>query len=98
THTGERPYPCPRCACRFRKKTHLDRHLRTHTGERPHPCPRCARRFAHRQHLLRHLRLHGEPGEGQQGGPRDGHGPPEEKPLPCSGCEMSLTWKQNPAS
>ncbi|NXB72629.1 ZN467 protein, partial [Donacobius atricapilla] len=52
-------------------------------------CPCCARRFAHRQHLLRHLRLHG-----------DGHGdgPAEEKPLPCPGCEMSLTWKQNAAS
>ncbi|NXM32210.1 ZN467 protein, partial [Oxyruncus cristatus] len=96
THTGERPHPCPRCARRFRKKTHLDRHLRTHTGERPHPCPRCARRFAHRQHLLRHLRLHGEPAQLH----RDGHGelPPEEKPLPCPGGEMSLTWKQSPAS
>ncbi|NWT77252.1 ZN467 protein, partial [Prunella himalayana] len=59
-------------------------------------CPRCARRFAHRQHLLRHLRLHGDPAPGHGHG--DGHGPAEEKPLPCPGCEMSLTWKQNPAS
>ncbi|NXN83612.1 ZN467 protein, partial [Bombycilla garrulus] len=61
-------------------------------------CPRCARRFAHRQHLLRHLRLHGEPETGPGDG--DGHGdsPAEEKPLPCPGCEMSLAWKQNPAS
>ncbi|NXF28157.1 ZN775 protein, partial [Rhodinocichla rosea] len=27
-----------------------------------------------------------------------GDGPAEEKPLPCPGCEMSLTWKQSPAS
>ncbi|NWT62607.1 ZN467 protein, partial [Erythrocercus mccallii] len=61
-------------------------------------CPRCPRRFAHRQHLLRHLRLHEDPapGHGHRGG--DGDGPAEEKPLPCPGCEMNLSWKQSPAS
>ncbi|NWS87005.1 ZNF41 protein, partial [Toxostoma redivivum] len=43
---------------------------------------------------------HGDPaqGHGHCRGDGDRHrgGPAEEKPLPCPGCEMSPSWKQNP--
>ncbi|KAF4518145.1 hypothetical protein B566_EDAN008847 [Ephemera danica] len=55
---NERRYLCLRCKNAYKKKSHLDRHIKSHTGERPFACNVCPKRFAVRAVLTQHLRTH----------------------------------------
>ncbi|KAA0200014.1 hypothetical protein HAZT_HAZT002713 [Hyalella azteca] len=48
----ERPFPCPFCESRFKKKQHLQNHERIHTGEK-YLCSMCGQGFS-RRHILKH--------------------------------------------
>ncbi|XP_071523778.1 uncharacterized protein [Panulirus ornatus] len=54
--TSEKPYRCPLCPHRARRKDSLIRHLRMHTGERPYRCPTCPYAAIQKSDLDRHLR------------------------------------------
>nr|XP_027222736.1 zinc finger protein 260-like [Penaeus vannamei] len=41
THSGEKPFLCPHCPCRFSSKGYLKNHVRVHTGEKPYACSMC---------------------------------------------------------
>lgn len=53
---AERPFRCPLCPHRARRKDSLIRHLRMHTGERPYRCPTCPYAAIQKSDLDRHLR------------------------------------------
>ncbi|XP_045598527.1 protein tramtrack, beta isoform isoform X15 [Procambarus clarkii] len=53
--TTEKPYRCPLCTYRARRKDSLIRHLRMHTGERPYRCPKCPYAAIQKSDLDRHL-------------------------------------------
>ncbi|KAK8750783.1 hypothetical protein OTU49_015005 [Cherax quadricarinatus] len=55
TGTTEKPYCCPLCTYRARRKDSLIRHLRMHTGERPYRCPKCPYAAIQKSDLDRHL-------------------------------------------
>ncbi|XP_046990114.1 zinc finger protein 570-like isoform X1 [Schistocerca americana] len=55
---AERRFFCESCGKGYKKKSHLERHLRAHTGERPFQCSYCTKRFAVRSILKQHVRIH----------------------------------------
>ncbi|KAL1460858.1 hypothetical protein WDU94_012797 [Cyamophila willieti] len=54
-HEDERQFSCNYCAKIFKRKLHLDVHLRRHTGEKPYPCYFCEKRFAQISDRNKHL-------------------------------------------
>ena len=56
----DRPFPCPYCEARFKKKQHLQNHARIHTGEK-YVCNVCQQGFSRQSILKQHmLRKHYE--------------------------------------
>lgn len=58
THTGERPYICPRdgCSSAFPTSTALKQHLFSHDEERKYACTFCEAKFKSKSSTLRHER------------------------------------------
>ncbi|XP_053190777.1 gastrula zinc finger protein XlCGF57.1-like [Scomber japonicus] len=54
----ERPFSCPECEKRFRRKKNLQEHMRIHTGEKPYGCSVCMKYFSCSGSLRKHLRIH----------------------------------------
>ncbi|RNA19841.1 zinc finger protein 384-like [Brachionus plicatilis] len=55
---GGKPYKCSHCFKLFRKKVHLNQHIRIHSGEKPYGCDFCEKRFTQLSHLWQHTRRH----------------------------------------
>lgn len=56
THTGEKPYHCNRCDCRFNQSSSLRNHvIAIHTKEYPHTCNNCSKGFLMPAVLQKHL-------------------------------------------
>ena len=58
-HTGERPYPCTKCAYRARQKESLKFHMKSHENmeSKSLGCEKCSFRTDHYAALVRHCRL-----------------------------------------
>lgn len=54
----KRPFVCPTCGKAFRRKEHVERHLKMHTGERNFGCATCGKSFSQKVHLENHVRIH----------------------------------------
>ena len=48
SHSDEKPYSCPVCQQRFKRKDRMSYHVRSHQGgvEKPYICPHCANAFS----------------------------------------------------
>lgn len=48
SHSDEKPYSCPICQQRFKRKDRMSYHVRSHQGgvEKPYICPHCAKAFS----------------------------------------------------
>lgn len=51
-------FSCDQCTAAFRKRSHLNMHLRRHTGERPFQCNICNRSFVSNGVLKAHILTH----------------------------------------
>ncbi|XP_068605510.1 myc-associated zinc finger protein [Brachionichthys hirsutus] len=58
SHSDEKPYTCPVCQQRFKRKDRMSYHVRSHQGsvEKPYICPHCAKAFSRPDHLNSHVR------------------------------------------
>ncbi|XP_067935789.1 zinc finger protein 93-like [Watersipora subatra] len=58
-HTGERPYPCDKCAYRARQKESLKFHMKSHADmeSKSMGCEKCSFRTDHYAALVRHCKL-----------------------------------------
>ncbi|PSN40462.1 hypothetical protein C0J52_11614 [Blattella germanica] len=55
---GEQRFMCELCKKSYKKKSHLERHIRIHTGKRPFQCPHCKKTFTVGSILKQHIRTH----------------------------------------
>ncbi|CAL8303751.1 unnamed protein product [Lota lota] len=79
SHSDEKPYSCPICQQRFKRKDRMSHHVRSHQGgvEKPYICPHCAKAFSRPDHLNSHVRqVHSS-----------------ERPFKCTTCESSFATK-----
>ncbi|KAM4623722.1 myc-associated zinc finger protein isoform 1-T1 [Polymixia lowei] len=79
SHSDEKPFSCPICQQRFKRKDRMSHHVRSHQGgvEKPYVCPHCAKAFSRPDHLNSHVRqVHSS-----------------ERPFKCPTCESSFATK-----
>uniref|UniRef100_A0A8C3MLB8 Uncharacterized protein n=1 Tax=Geospiza parvula TaxID=87175 RepID=A0A8C3MLB8_GEOPR len=58
SHTDERPFQCPVCQQRFKRKDRMASHVRSHQGHvhKPYACGHCGKSFSRPDHLNSHVR------------------------------------------
>ncbi|KAL6095081.1 maz [Pungitius sinensis] len=58
SHSDEKPFSCPICQQRFKRKDRMSHHVRSHQGgvEKPYVCPHCGKAFSRPDHLNSHVR------------------------------------------
>ncbi|KAG5831991.1 hypothetical protein ANANG_G00286380 [Anguilla anguilla] len=79
SHSDEKPYSCPICQQRFKRKDRMSYHVRSHQGgvEKPYVCPHCAKGFSRPDHLNSHVRqVHST-----------------ERPFKCETCESAFATR-----
>ncbi|XP_076856856.1 vascular endothelial zinc finger 1 isoform X2 [Brachyhypopomus gauderio] len=79
SHSDEKPFSCPICQQRFKRKDRMSHHVRSHQGgvEKPYVCPHCAKAFSRPDHLNSHVRqVHSS-----------------ERPFKCPTCESCFATK-----
>ncbi|XP_031416448.1 myc-associated zinc finger protein [Clupea harengus] len=79
SHSDEKPFSCPVCQQRFKRKDRMSYHVRSHQGgvEKPYVCPHCAKGFSRPDHLNSHVRqVHST-----------------ERPFKCPTCESAFATK-----
>ena len=54
---GERPFSCPRCGRRYKRKNNAVSHLRYECGVVPSfPCPVCSHMLSQKRYIQKHIR------------------------------------------
>ncbi|XP_062382839.1 myc-associated zinc finger protein [Sardina pilchardus] len=79
SHSDEKPFSCPVCQQRFKRKDRMSYHVRSHQGgvEKPYVCPHCAKGFSRPDHLNSHVRqVHST-----------------ERPFKCPTCQSAFATK-----
>uniref|UniRef100_H3APH7 Myc-associated zinc finger protein n=1 Tax=Latimeria chalumnae TaxID=7897 RepID=H3APH7_LATCH len=58
SHSNEKPYQCPICQQRFKRKDRMSYHVRSHEGgvHKPYVCSHCGKGFSRPDHLNSHVR------------------------------------------
>ncbi|XP_067126059.1 zinc finger protein with KRAB and SCAN domains 8-like [Centruroides vittatus] len=54
----ERKHECTECEKRFKRKQHLENHMRSHSGENPFLCEFCGQRYSRYGNLISHQKVH----------------------------------------
>ncbi|XP_077663127.1 myc-associated zinc finger protein isoform X2 [Eretmochelys imbricata] len=79
SHSDEKPYQCPVCQQRFKRKDRMSYHVRSHDGavHKPYVCSHCGKSFSRPDHLNSHVRqVHST-----------------ERPFKCETCEAAFATK-----
>ncbi|XP_048467342.1 POZ (BTB) and AT hook-containing zinc finger 1 isoform X2 [Rhincodon typus] len=79
SHSGEKPFECPICHQRFKRKDRMTYHIRSHDGAvgKPYICISCGKGFSRPDHLNGHIKqVH-----------------TAERPFKCQTCEASFATK-----
>ncbi|TRY74181.1 hypothetical protein DNTS_004351 [Danionella cerebrum] len=79
SHSDEKPFSCPICQQRFKRKDRMSHHVKSHQGgvEKPYVCPHCSKAFSRPDHLNSHVRqVHSS-----------------ERPFKCPTCESSFATR-----
>ncbi|XP_038636817.1 myc-associated zinc finger protein-like isoform X2 [Scyliorhinus canicula] len=79
SHSDEKPFECPICQQRFKRKDRMSYHVRSHEGgiNKPYVCSHCGKGFSRPDHLNSHVRqVHST-----------------ERPFKCQTCEAAFATK-----
>ncbi|XP_055513500.1 vascular endothelial zinc finger 1-like isoform X3 [Leucoraja erinacea] len=79
SHSDEKPFECPVCQQRFKRKDRMSYHVRSHEGgiNKPYICSLCGKGFSRPDHLSCHVK----------------HVHSTERPFKCQTCEAAFATK-----